>query len=472
MFCSRINFSVGLVSAIAALAGLLFGFDTGIISGSLLFIREDFSLTNGMSELVVSSVLLGAMFGSLSSGVITDSLGRRKVMLVISGLFITGTCVASFAPSILAIILGRTILGVAIGIGSYAAPLYIAEAAPSKWRGGLVTLNQLAITVGIFLAYVVSYKFVEYHDAWRWMFLVGIIPAVLLSIGMIFLPESPRWLVKVGRILDARRTLIYLRAHDQVDHELNDIENSPKEEAASVKELFSPWIRPVLFLGMFLGFLQQVTGINTVIYYAPTIFQMAGFNDRSNAIIATIGVGILNVISTIFAIFVVDRIGRRPLLLAGLLGMAISLLSLSLAFSLGNVDYLRHAAVASLFVYVVCFAFSLGALLWLMVSEIFPLRIRGTAMSLAVFSCWFWNFVVSSTFLTMVETIGISRTFFFYASMCGLGLLISYFFVPETKNVSLETIEHNIRARRPLRTIGVANNEQTDSCMGFRSNKV
>ena len=204
---------------------------------------------------------------------------------------------------------------------------------------------------------------------------------------------------------------------------------------------------------MFLGFLQQVTGINTVIYYAPTIFQMAGFTDTTNAIIATIGVGTVNVLGTLFAISVIDKVGRRPLLFAGLVGMGISLLSLSLAFLVADSFYLRYTAVAALFLYVVCFAFSLGALLWLMVSEIFPLEVRGTAMSLAVFSCWFWNFAVSSSFLTMIELLGPSTTFLFYAMMCALGILMGYFFVPETKDVSLETIENNIRARMPLRRI-------------------
>ena len=215
----HLNFSVGLVSAIAALAGLLFGFDTGIISGALLFIKRDFTLTSGVSEIVVSSVLAGAMLGALSCGKITDSMGRRKIMLLISGFFIVGTLVASFASSIEVIIIGRMVLGFAIGVGSYAAPLYIAEAAPFKWRGGLVTLNQLAITVGILSAYIVSYYFAEYENGWRWMFFVGIIPAVFLGLGMIFLPESPRWLIKQKLHSEARKTLRYLRAHNDVEFE-------------------------------------------------------------------------------------------------------------------------------------------------------------------------------------------------------------------------------------------------------------
>lgn len=453
----KLNYSIGLVSAIAALAGLLFGFDTGIISGALLFIQKDFLLNSGVSELVVSSVLIGAMAGSLLSGRLTDGLGRRKVMLVISGLFIVGTLLASFAWGIVTLILGRIILGFAIGIGSYAAPLYIAEAAPFQWRGGLVTLNQLAITIGILSAYIVSYIFVDTQDSWRWMFLVGIIPAIFLAVGMAFLPESPRWLIKQQRLLEARKTLEYLRNSKHVEQEIQEIQKSLDHKTIGFRELFAPWIRPVLLLGIFLGFLQQVTGINTVIYYAPHIFQMAGFQDASTAILATIGVGALNVVATIGAIFFIDKLGRRPLLFVGLVGMGLSLLFLSFAFQLHEMaDYMRYCVLAGLLAYVVCFAMSLGALLWLMVSEIFPLEVRGLAMSLAVFSCWFWNFVVSSSFLSMVDNLGISGTFLFYACMCALGLVISYFKVPETKSVSLETIENNIRARVPVRMIGLA----------------
>lgn len=452
----RLNPTVSLVSAIAALAGLLFGFDTGIISGALLFISHDYQLSSGMSEWLVSSVLIGAMIGSLSSGAIADSLGRRKVMLVISGLFMTGTLIASYAPSLIIIIIGRIILGFAIGIGSYTAPLYIAEAAPFQWRGALVTLNQLAITVGILAAFIVSYYFADSIHAWRWMFLVGIVPAILLGLGMIFLPESPRFLVRQGKHDQAKTTLRYLRNSQDVDAEFDEIKNSLSQKEARIRDVFLPWIRPVLFLGVFLGFLQQASGINTVIYYAPTIFQKAGLSNASTAILATIGVGVLNVLSTIFAIFVIDKIGRRPLLFAGLFGMGISLLFLSMAFSMADSTYLPYAAMGGLFLYVFSFAFSLGAILWLMVSEIFPLEVRGIAMSLSVFSCWFWNFVVSSSFLTMVDMFGVSLSFLFYAAMCGAGLVIAYLIVPETKNVSLETIENNIRARMPLRHIGLS----------------
>lgn len=450
----KLNRAVCLVSIIAALAGLLFGFDTGIISGALLFIQKDFVLTTGLKELVVGSVLIGAMIGSLTSGSLTDKYGRRRIMLVIALLFVSGTAIAASAQSVAMILFGRLFIGVAIGIGSYTAPLYIAEAAPFEWRGGLVSLNQLAITIGIMSSYFINYAFVHIDGSWRWMFLIGIIPAILLGVGMLFLPESPRWLVKQNQESKAQETLRYLRNDQDVSRELTEIKNSLNLRQAKFSELFAPWIRPVLFLGIFLGFLQQVIGINAIIYYAPTIFQIAGFHGVSSSILATAGVGVVNVLATIFAVMVLDKIGRRPLLLAGLIGMGISLCCLSLTFHYSADVSLRWAAVASIFVYIICFAFSMGALLWLMVAEIFPLEVRGTAMGVAVFSCWFWNFVVSSTFLTLLHYLNPSKTFALYVAMCAIGFMVSYFYVPETKGVSLEKIEDNIRRGLKLRNIG------------------
>lgn len=445
------------VSAIAAIAGLLFGFDTGIISGALLFIQKDFALTTIMKELIVSSVLLGAMFGSLSSGQLTDRFGRRRLMLIISGLFIIGTLIASFTTTVNGILLGRLFIGFAIGIGSYTAPLYIAEVSPYELRGGLVSLNQLAITVGILCSFLINYTFTNIDGSWRWMFGIGLVPAILLSLGMLFLPESPRWLVKQERIEDAIKTLKRLRNSEFIDDEINEIRNSLKMKKASFKEIFTPWVLPVLFLGAMLGFIQQVTGINTIIYYAPTIFQLAGFPDASSSILATVGIGIVNVLATIFAIFYLDRLGRRPLLLTGLVGMCISLLGLSYTFHSADPETLRWFALSCTFVYIMCFAFSLGAILWLVVSEIFPLEVRATAMGVAVFSCWFWNFVVSSTFLTLLNALGPSETFLLYALMCVFSIIFCYYKTPETRGVTLEQIEENIRKRLPLREIGQSN---------------
>lgn len=447
--------AISLVCAIAALAGLLFGFDTGIISGALLFIEQGFPLTTVMKELIVSSVLLGAMAGSLLSGRLTDYYGRRRIILIISGMFIIGTLIATFAPNVASILLGRLCIGIAIGIGSYTAPLYIAEVAPVEMRGGLVSLNQLAITIGIMTSYFINYIFTNIQGSWRLMFAFGLIPAILLGLGMLFLPESPRWLAKQKKFDQAKETLRKLRHTANIEQEFAAIEKSLRVREAKLSEIFAPWIRPVLFLGIMLGFFQQVTGINTIIYYAPSIFQLVGFHDTANSILATVGIGIVNVLATIFAVFFLDKIGRRVLLLTGLVGMCLCLLTLSLAFKWDiHTTYLQWLAVISTFLYVICFAFSLGAMLWLLVSEIFPLDVRGVAMGVAVFSCWFWNFVVSSTFLSLLNALGPTNTFLLYAAMCIAGFIYCYYKVPETNGVTLEKIEENIRNNLPVREIG------------------
>lgn len=467
------HFYVYCVSAIAAIAGLLFGFDTGIISGALLFIEKDFTLTTVIKELIVSSVLLGAMFGSLFSGRLTDHFGRRKLMLIISALFIFGTAIASFATDVSHILLGRVFIGFAIGIGSYTAPLYIAEVAPFHLRGGLVSLNQLAITIGILCSFIINYTFTNIDGSWRWMFGMGLVPAILLSVGMIFLPESPRFLVKTKQIDKALQTLKQLRNSNDVEAEMNDIKNSFNLRKTTFREVFSPWIRPVLFLGAMLGFIQQVTGINTIIYYAPTIFQLAGFPDASSSILATVGIGVVNVLATVFAIIYLDKLGRRPLLLTGLIGMCLCLLGLSFSFYAGSeLGSLRWLALGCTFVYIICFAFSLGAILWLVVSEIFPLEVRATAMGVAVFSCWFWNFVVSSTFLSLLNALGPSQTFLVYAAMCVFSLIFCYYKTPETRGVTLEQIEENIRRRMPLRSIGQPEFDDTNMREVVTSNEL
>lgn len=461
---SRSHYYVYAVSAIAAIAGLLFGFDTGIISGALLFIEKDFVISTELKEIIVSSVLLGAMVASPISGRLTDRFGRRKLMLLTSLLFIIGTVLAAFAVNVYGIIAGRLLIGFAIGMGAYTAPLYIAEVAPFELRGALVTLNQLAITIGILCSYLINYAFTNFEGSWRWMFGIGLLPAALLSIGMLALPESPRWLVRQNQLEKAKDILRRLRKTPDVSAEIKDIEKSLQVRDTSFREIFSPWVLPVLFLGAMMGFIQQVTGINTIIYYAPTIFQLAGFQDASTSILATVGIGVVNVLSTIAAMYFLDKIGRRPLLLAGLFGMGATLSILSAAFYIGaDSPMLRWVAISCTFLYIICFAFSLGAMLWLLVSEIFPLEVRATAMSMAILSCWFWNFVVSVTFLTLLNEFGPSLTFLGYASMCVLSLVFCYYKVPETNGVTLEQIEENIRKRLPLRQIGqYAATEETE----------
>lgn len=448
------HWMVYAISAFAALAGLLFGYDTGIISGAILFIKKDFYLSNFQVEMVVSAVLLGALIGSGLSGRLTDRFGRRKVLVFTALTFILGSLSTALAPNVNDLIVGRIVLGVAIGIGSFTAPLYLAEIAPQHIRGMLVSLNQLAITIGIVFSYLINYYFSS-QGGWPWMLGLGIVPAAVLLIGTLFLPESPRWMILKGQEHKARTILQYIRSGEDINKEFVEIQQTVHMERGTHRLLFAKWVRPILFISLGLSFFQQVTGINTIIYYAPTIFQMAGFKQAGGAILATLGIGIVNVVSTIIALPLIDRWGRRPLLLLGLSGMFLSLAALGFAFYHPEFAILRWIAVVSMILYIASFAISLGPIMWLIISEIFPLNIRGVGSSLAISASWAFNMLVALTFLTCVQLVGASHTFWLYAVLCILGWFFVYFIVPETKDCSLEQIEHNLRLGRPSRELGV-----------------
>jgi MFS transporter, SP family, galactose:H+ symporter len=451
---TRHHYLVYLVASFAALTGLLFGYDTGVISGAILFIRQGFALSATMTELTVSAVLLGALVGSALSGKLTDLFGRRRTLVTVAIIFVVGTLITTFTPSETILIIGRLILGVAIGIGSFTAPLYLAEISPLHIRGMLVSLNQLAITIGIVLAYIIDYAFADSGD-WRWMLGIGVIPAAILLIGTIFLPESPRWMVLRGWNHKAREILQNIRATEDVSQELTDIEHSVSKENGTWRLLLSKLLRPIVWIALGLGFFQQITGINTIIYYSPTILQSAGFQGASGAILATMGIGVVNVLFTVIALPLIDKWGRRPLLMLGLIGMFISLAVLSFAFHYHGIASLQWIAIACMVLFIACFAMSLGPIMWLIISEIFPLEIRGLGVSLAVSASWLFNWMVSATFLTLVGNFGAGGTFWIYAVFCVLGFLFVYFKVPETKGCSLEQIENNLRAGKPSRQLGI-----------------
>lgn len=449
---TRVHFFVYLISSLAALTGLLFGYDTGVISGAILFIRKDFQLTATLTEVTVAAVLLGAVLGSAISGRVTDILGRKNILILVACIFIIGTLVSAFSPNTPWLIVGRIILGVAIGVGSYVAPLYLAEIAPKQIRGMLVSLNQLLITIGIVLSYIVDYFFAR-TGAWRWMLALGVIPAIILLIGVLFLPESPRWMVLHGRYTRAKEILSGLRETDaEVNSELTEIQQSISKGRGSFKTLFAKWLRPAIAVAFGLSFFQQVTGINTIIYYAPTILEIAGFKEATGAILATLGVGIINVLFTILALRLIDRLGRRPLLITGLILMFVSLCTLSVAFYVQK--RVPIMAVGSMVLYIAGFAISLGPIMWLIISEVFPLEIRGLAVSVAVALSWVVNLLVALTFLTLIQALGPSGTFGLYAALTVLALLFVYFVVPETKGVSLEEIERNLLSGKPSRELG------------------
>lgn len=435
---------VYLMAGIAATAGLLFGYDTGVISGALLFIKKEWTLSAVSQEFIVSAVLLGAMMGAALSGRICDRFGRRDVIIGSAVIFAMGAVATAVSPDTSWMIAGRVIIGAAIGVASYAAPLYISEVSPPKVRGALVSLNQLAITIGIVVSYLVDDAFSLVAHGWRFMFLTGALPAMILGFGMLFMPRTPRWLL--GRENSSEAFLVLKRINAaSAKTELEEIRKKLGEESAgSWSELRAPWIRPALILGVLLAFFQQFTGINTVIYYAPTIFQSAGFASATASITATVGLGIVNVLMTLVAIRLLDRVGRRPLLLAGLTGMIFSLGILGLAFTVSAPgSALKWIAVGSLVLYIACFAVSLGPIFWLVIAEIYPVRIRGLAMSLATLANWTFNFVVAVSFLTLIEKIGASGTFWLYGGIGLLGLLFCWFRVPETRGRTLEEIEEH-----------------------------
>jgi sugar porter (SP) family MFS transporter len=443
---------VQIVAGTAALAGLLFGFDTGVISGAILFIKGAFGLTPFAEEVLVSAALVGAVCGSTLSGRFTDVLGRKRAILITAAIFTVGSLLCAIAGSLPLLIVGRLAVGIAIGVASYTAPLYISEMAPANLRGALVTLNQLAITSGILLAYVVDAVFAP-SDGWRFMFAFGAIPAIVLGLGIAVLPESPRWLLLHRRKEEAINVLTRIRGTQNVMPEVNEILEHAEPGHGRLADLFSPFVLPVLFCGVALAVIQQVTGINTVIYYAPTIFQAAGFHSNEAAIIATAGVGVVNVLMTVVSIPLIDKVGRRPLLLISLSGMGLSLAALGIGFAVGG-EALKFIGVLSLALYIAAFAIGLGPVFWLLISEIFPLNVRGQAASVATMANWLSNFIVSLTFLSLLNALGSVWTFILYAVLCVVGVWFCLRFVPETKGVPLEVIERDLRARRPLRKLG------------------
>lgn len=446
-----------MMTTIAALAGVLFGYDTGVMSGAILFIREEFQLSPQFDGIVMGAVLFGAIFGALASGRLTDFFGRKALLLACSLLFIMGSLATALTPGIITLIVGRVIVGIAIGIASYAAPLYISEIAPAQHRGLLVSLNQVAISMGILISYITDYALANHIEGWRFMLGIGILPAIFLFVGIIVLPYSPRWLVSKKRIQQARKILYQLRGNSTVvvEAELAAIEGIMKNRSNNWRLLFSAKLRPVLLVGVGLAVIQQATGINTVLYYAPTIFKLSGFYTNIDAMALTIIIGIVFVFFTVLSLLFIDRWGRKPLLITGLLGMSLSLLALSYVFHHHALELgIKPLALASIFVYIACFAFSLGSIVWLMISEIYPLLVRGSGASIATACNWMTNMLVAGSFLSLVQALGTSGAFNIYLVLCLLSIIFVVFYVPETKGISLEGIESNLYAGYAARDLG------------------
>lgn len=442
--------SVRRIALVAALGGLLFGYDTGIIAGALLFARDTLTMSSFEQGLVVAMVPLGAAFGALFADRLGDRYGRRQVILAASLAFIAGSFICAIAPDVPILAAARFLLGIAIGFASAMCPVYISEVAPPKERGRLVSLFQLAVVVGILIAYLVALA-LDHAEAWRWMLGLGALPAFLLGLGMLRVPASPRWLAMVDRDEEARMVMASLgMTEEEIEHELATIHEGLRTERATWADLLKQPVRAALVVGVGLAILQQVTGINTVIYFAPTIIEFAGVTSSSAAILSTVGIGLVNLIATIVAVRLVDRRGRRPLLIIGISGMIVALLALSLAFGLdpdANGGLTAPLTVVSLMAYVAAFAISLGPIFWLLNAELYPLRERGAAASAGTTANWASNFAVSLTFLPLIDFLGKSGAFGFYAVVGVIALIFSIALVPETRNRSLEEIEAIWRKR-------------------------
>lgn len=448
-----------IVAIIGSIAGFLFGYDEGIMAGSIDVLRQYFALTPAHLGAMASALPFGALFGSMLIGVCMATRGvkrwgRRPLLSFAGFLFFIGALGTGYAESIHLLIGSRLILGLAVGMASVLTPLYLAETAAVEARGAVVGIYQLAMSTGIVCAYAVNYLFLE-QNAWRVMFASSAVPALILTLGILLLPESPRWLCSVGRREDAIQSLKKLRRNQSIDHELMDIELTLSKEPrkGGWLLLFKKPLLPVLLLGTMLFCLQQLSGINVVIYFAPEIFKNLGMGSATGQILATLGIGIVNLLVTVVAIMYVDKVGRRKLLLLGFAGTCLSLFALSW-FSINHVAWLPYLSVACLTVYIFSFAISVGPIPHLSMAEIFPLHVRGAGMGLSAMSNWSFNTVVIFSFPLLQAGLGIDYTFAVYAGICLLGLVYTYYFMPETKNISLEQIENHIMSGKPLRQLG------------------
>jgi sugar porter (SP) family MFS transporter len=441
------------VGGVTFLAGLLFGYDQGVISGALPLLQKDLDLSTLESEIVTSWVTLGALFGALVAGGTADRIGRRWTAVTAGVLFAVGALIEAVAPGAGMLTFGRVVTGLGVGFASVVAPLYAAEMAPKWLRGRFVSTYQLAITVGILFAYLADDALTG-SDRWRLMFGLAVIPGVALVIGFLVMPESARWLLKMGRRDEARASLVKVDGPEIADAELAQIETDlridQQEGQANWSEVMAPSLRRALWVGIGLAVLQQVTGINAIIYYANEIFAEAGFTTAEQQAKATLwAVGVVNVLATLIAVAWVDKFGRRPLLLTGLVGMTVSLSAVGLSFaamentaeSATSTTVGGIVTVLALVVFIASFAFSMGPIVWTLISEIYPNRVRGRAISVATAANWLAAFLVAQFFLSLVDAIGESTTFFLFAALCVVSFVFVWRLVPETKGRSLEEIQ-------------------------------
>lgn len=434
-----------LIFFLGALGGLLYGYDMGVISGALLFIKDDIPLNSFTEGLVVSSMLVGAIFGSGASGPMSDRLGRRRVVFIIAIIYIVGALILALAPSMPILVLGRLVIGLAVGGSTAIVPVYLSEMAPTEQRGSLSSLNQLMITIGILSSYLINYAFTPI-EGWRWMLALAIIPSVILLIGVAFMPESPRWLLE-HRSEKAARDVMKLTFKDsEIDKEIADMKEINSISESTWNVLKSPWLRPTLIIGSIFALLQQIIGINAIIYYAPTIFNKAGLGNATS-ILGTVGIGTVNVLITIVAIMIIDKIDRKRLLVIGNIGMVASLLIMAILIWTIGIQSSAWIIVACLTLFIIFFGFTWGPVLWVMLPELFPMRARGAATGAAALVLSIGSLLVAQFFPILTEVLSVEQVFLIFAAIgiCALIFVIKY--LPETRGRSLEEIEADLRSR-------------------------
>ena len=442
------------LTIISTLGGLLFGYDTGVISGALPFLVEDLELSTLQEATVVSSLLFGAMFGALIGGKMADALGRKGALRVNAVLFFFGALGAAFAPSFGVMVAARIVLGIAVGSAAAVVPLYLAEMAPVHRRGRMVTINELMIVGGQLLAFTINAIIDAVWggaDVWRYMLAIACVPALFLFVGLFFLPDSPRWYAVKGRFEDTRRILHLSRPPHEATEEYNVVVEHAKrdrseDKGAAIRDLREfPWMRRILFIGIGLAIVQQATGINTVNYYAPTILKDAGVG-TSAALVLTVAVGVVGVLGTILGIVLLGFVNRRPLLMTGFVGVAAGHALLALMFLLPASSTRAYLILAAMLIVVFFVQTFIGTLVWLLLSEIFPMTIRGFAMGIAVFVLWTTNTTISFVFPPLVKSLGSTPTFALFALINACSFFFVLKFCPETRGRTLEGLEDDFRS--------------------------
>ncbi|EIA5785274.1 sugar porter family MFS transporter [Staphylococcus pseudintermedius] len=440
-----------MIFFIGALGGLLYGYDMGVISGALLYLKDDIPLNAYTEGLVVSSMLVGAIVGAGLSGPLSEKLGRRRLVFMISIVFIIGALILALAPTMEILVLGRVIIGLAVGGSTAIVPVYLSELAPTDARGSLSSLNQLMITIGILASYLVNYAFAPI-EGWRWMLGLAVVPSVILMIGVIFMPESPRWLLEKRGEKAARDVMKLTYPASEIDHEIENMKKINQIADNTWTVLKSPWLLSTIIIGSVFALLQQLIGINAIIYYAPKIFATAGFGE-STAILSTVGIGVVNVLVTIFAISIIDKIDRKKLLVIGNIGMVASLLIMSALIWLIGVNSAAWIILLCLTIFIIFFGVSWGPVLWVMLPELFPMRARGAATGIAALVLSIGSLLVAQFFPVLTDVLQVQQVFLIFAVIGIIAMIFVIKFLPETRGRSLEQIEQDLRARTNAKNV-------------------